>query len=197
MILAFFKKKFSFKPTLSLFSFTLITRVFSSSLSAIRVVSSAYLKLLRFLPPILIPAHNSSSPAFLMMCSAYSLNKQGDIRQLLYSFLNLEPINCSIQGSKYCFLTCIQFSQETVWMIWYAHLFKNFPQFVMIHTVKGFSVANETEVDVFLEFPCFLYDPENVGNLISGCSSFSKPSLNFWKFLVCIMLKPRGKFWKR
>ena len=74
-------------------------------------------------------------------------------------------------------------------MAWYSHLFKSFPQFVMIHTVKGFSIVNETEVDVFLEFPCFLYDPVNVGNLISG-STFSKPSLDVWKILVCIMLKP-------
>ena len=75
-------------------------------------------------------------------------------------------------------------------MVWYSHLFKNFPQFVMIHTVKGFSVVNETEVDVFLEFLCFLYDPANVGNFISGSSAFSKPSLDIWKFLVHVMLKP-------
>ena len=75
-------------------------------------------------------------------------------------------------------------------MVWYSHLFKSFPQFVMIHTVKSFSVVDETEVDVFLEFPCFLYDPANVGNLTSGFSVFSKPSLDIWKFLVCIMLKP-------
>ena len=75
-------------------------------------------------------------------------------------------------------------------MVWYSHLFKNFPQFVMIHTVKGFSVVDETEVDVFLEFPCFLCDPANAGNLISGSSSFLKPSLDIWKFLVHIMLKP-------
>ena len=75
-------------------------------------------------------------------------------------------------------------------MVWYSHLFKSFPQFVMIHTVKGFSVVSEAEVGVFLEFPCFLYDPVNVGNLISGSSFFSKPSLDIWKFLVCIMLKP-------
>ena len=74
-------------------------------------------------------------------------------------------------------------------MVWYSHLFKSFPQFVVIHTIKGFSVVDETEVDVFLEFPCFLYDPVNVGNLISG-STFSKPSLDVWKILVCIMLKP-------
>ena len=70
-------------------------------------------------------------------------------------------------------------------------LFKSFPQFVMIHTVKGFSLVNETKVDFFfLEFPCFLYDPANVGNLISDSSAFSKPSFDVWKFLVCIMLKP-------
>ena len=75
-------------------------------------------------------------------------------------------------------------------MIWYSHLFKNFPQFVMIHTVKGCGVVDETEEDVFLEFPSFLNDPVNVGNLISGSTSFSKSSLDVWKFLVCIMLKP-------
>ena len=74
-------------------------------------------------------------------------------------------------------------------MVWYSHLFKNFPQFVVIHTVKGFSVVNE-EVDVFLEFPWFLHDPRNVGNLISGLSAFSKPSLNIWKFMVHVLLKP-------
>ena len=73
-------------------------------------------------------------------------------------------------------------------MVWYSHLFKNFPQFVVIHIVKGFSVVNET--DVFLEFPSFLYDPVNAGNLISGSSAFSKPSLDIWKFLVHVLLKP-------
>ena len=75
-------------------------------------------------------------------------------------------------------------------MAWYSHLFKSFPQFIMIHTVKGFGIADETEIDVFLEFPSFLYDPVNVGNLISSFSSFSKPSLDIWKFLIQIMLKP-------
>ena len=68
-------------------------------------------------------------------------------------------------------------------MVWYSHLIKNIPQFVVIHTVKGFSIVNETEVDVFLKFPCFLYDPVNVGNLVSGSFSFSKPNLDIWKFL--------------
>ena len=75
-------------------------------------------------------------------------------------------------------------------MVWYPHLFKNFPQFVVSHTVKGFSTVNKTEVDVFLEFPCFLYDPTNVSNFTSGSSAFSKPNLNIWKFWVQVMLKP-------
>ena len=75
-------------------------------------------------------------------------------------------------------------------MIWYSHLLKSFPQFIMIHTVKGFSIVDETEADMSLEFPSFLCDPANVHNLISVSSSFSKPSLDIWKFLVHIMLKP-------
>ena len=74
-------------------------------------------------------------------------------------------------------------------MVWYSCLFKDFPQFVVIHTVKGFSVVNEAEVDVFLEFPCFLYDPMDVGNLISDSSTFSKSSLYIWKFSVYVLLK--------
>ena len=75
-------------------------------------------------------------------------------------------------------------------MVWYSHLFRNFLQFVMIHIVKGFNVVNETAIDVFLKFPCVLYNPANVGNLISSFSSISKPSLGIWKFLICIILKP-------
>ena len=75
-------------------------------------------------------------------------------------------------------------------MVWYFHLLKNFPQFVVIHTVKAFGVVNEAEVDVFLEFSSFLYDPTDVGNLISGSSVFSKTSLIIWKFIVHILLKP-------
>ena len=69
-------------------------------------------------------------------------------------------------------------------MVWYSHLLKNFPQFVVLHTVKGFSVVSEAEVDVFLELSCFFYDPTDVGNVISGSSAFSKYSLNIWKFSV-------------
>ena len=76
-------------------------------------------------------------------------------------------------------------------MVWHSHLFKNFPEFVVIHTVKGFSIVNEAEVDVFLEFSCFFDDPTDVGYLLSGGSSaFSKSSLNTWKFMVHILLKP-------
>ena len=75
-------------------------------------------------------------------------------------------------------------------MVWYSHLFQNFPQFFVIHTVKGFSIVNEAEVDVFLESTCFFYDPTDVGNLISGSSAFSKTSLNIWKFTVQVLLKP-------
>ena len=74
-------------------------------------------------------------------------------------------------------------------MVRSSHLFKNFPQFVVIHTVKGFSVVNEAELDVFLEFSCFLYDPTGIGNLISGSSAFSKSILNIWKVSVHVLLK--------
>ena len=74
-------------------------------------------------------------------------------------------------------------------MVWYSNLFKSFPQFVVIYGIKGFSIVNETEVDVFLEFPCFLYDPTNFGNLIYGSSAFSKPSLYIWKLSIQVLLK--------
>ena len=75
-------------------------------------------------------------------------------------------------------------------MVWYSDLFKNFPQFVVSHTVKGFGVVNKAEVDVFLELSCFFNDPVDVDNLISGSSAFSKSSLNIWKFTVHLLLKP-------
>ena len=95
-----------------------------------------------------------------------------------------------MSSSNCCFLTCIQMSQEADKMVWYSHLFKNFPQFVVIYTVKAFGVINKAEVDVFLELPCFFDDPTEVGNLTSGSSAFSKSSLNIWKFTVHILLKP-------
>ena len=94
----------------------------------------------------------------------------------MYSFPNLEPVHCSMSGSNCCFLTCIQISQEAGQVVWNSHLLKNFPQFVIIHTVKGFGIVNKAEVDVFQESSCFFDDPMDVGNLISGSSAFSKSS---------------------
>ena len=88
------------------------------------------------------------------------------------------------------YLTCIQISQEAGQMVWYSRLFQNFPHFVVIHTVKSFSIVNKTEIDVFLELSCFFDDPVDVGNLISGSSAFSKTSLNIRKFTVHVLLKP-------
>ena len=85
------------------------------------------------------------------MYSAYKLNKQGDKNiALTYSFPDLEPVCCSMSGSNCCFLTCIQISQEAGQVVWYSHFFKNFPQFVVIHTVKGFGIVSKAEVDIFL-----------------------------------------------
>ena len=75
-------------------------------------------------------------------------------------------------------------------MVWYSHVFKNFPQFIVIHTVKGFGIVNKAEIDVFLELSCFLHDPVDVGNLISGSSALSETSLNIWKFMTHLLLKP-------
>jgi len=95
-----------------------------------------------------------------------------------------------MSSSNCCFLTCIQVSQEVVQVVLYSHLFQNFPQFVVIHTVKGLGIVNKAEVDVFLELSYFFDDPMDVGNLISGSSAFSKSTLNIWKFTVHVLLKP-------
>ena len=94
----------------------------------------------------------------------------------MYSFSYLEPVCCSMSSSNCCFLTCIQISQEADKVVQYSHLLKNFPQFIVIHTVKGVGIVNKAEIDVFLELSCFFNDPANVGNLISGSSAFSKIS---------------------
>ena len=126
----------NFKLTFSLSSFTFIKRIFSSSLSAIMVVSSAYLKLLIFLPASLIPACASSSLAFHMMYSAYKLNKQDDNIQPWGTPLSIlsQPIVSNL-------LTCIQVSQEADKVFWYSHLLKNFPYFIVIHIVKDFNLT--------------------------------------------------------
>ncbi|KAG5213006.1 hypothetical protein JEQ12_008792 [Ovis aries] len=177
----------SFKPTFSLPSFTFIKRLFSSSLSAIRMVLPVYLKLLIFLPAILIPARASSSPAFHMMYSACKLNKQGKTYNLEVLLSQFGNICCSMSGSNCCFMTYIQIFQEAGQVVWYSHLLKNFPQFVVIHAVKGFGVVSKTEVEVFLELSCFFNDLMVVGNLISDSSAFLK---SIWKFMVHVLLNP-------
>ena len=88
----------------------------------------------------------------------------------------------------WCLLTCIQISQKAGQVVWYSHLFQNFPQFIVIHIVKGFGIVNKAEIDVFLELSCFFSDPTDVGTLISGSSAFSKTSLNIWKFTAHVLL---------
>ena len=123
------------------------------------------------------------------MYSVYKLNKQDDNIQPWHTpfpIWNQSVVPCPVLT---CFLTCIQLSQEAGDVVWYAHLFQNFPQFIVIHTVKGFGIDNEAEIDVFLELSCFFDDPVDVGNLISGSSAFSKTSLNVWKFTIHVLLK--------
>src|SRR5574337_558823 len=108
----------------------------------------------------------------------------------MYSFSYLEPVCCSMSSTNCCFLTCIEISQEAGQVVCYSHLFLNLPLFIVIHTVKGFGIVNKAEIDVFLELSCFFNDPVDFGNLISDSSAFSKSSLNIWKFMVHILLKP-------
>ena len=148
------------------------------------------LRLLIFLPAILIAACVSSSPAFLMMYSAYKLNKQGDNIQPWRTPFPIwnqsdfpRPVLTVASWPAYKFLNAGQ-------VFWFSHLFQSFPQFIVIHTVKGFGSVNMAEIDAFLELSCFFHDPVDVGNLISGSSAFSKTRLNIWKFTVHILLKP-------
>ena len=183
MILVFWM--LNFKPAFSVLSFTLSKRLFSSCwLSAVREVSSAYMRLLPFLPPILILACDLSSPAFCMMYSAWKLNKQS---------ANMQPCHTSFPILNQSVVPCPVLTVAS----WLAHRFirRHIPTSLRIFHSLSWStqskalVVNETQVDVFLEFPCFLYDPTNVGNLIFGSFAFSKPSLYIWKFLGHILLK--------
>ena len=108
----------------------------------------------------------------------------------MFSFSYLEPVCCSMSSSNCCFLSCIQVSQEAGQVVWYSQLFQNFPQFIVIHTVKGFGIVNKSEIEVFLKLSWFFDDPVDDGNLISGSSAFSKTSLNISKLTVHILLKP-------
>ena len=110
----------------------------------------------------------------------------------MYSFSYLEPVCCSMSSSNCCFLTCIQASQEAGQVVWYSHLFQNFPQFIVIHTVKGFGIVNKVEIDVFLELSCFFDEPADIGNLISGSSAFSKTKLNTWSVVKIPQFHCRG-----
>ena len=180
-----------FTPDFSLSTFTFIKRLFSpSSLPAIRMISSAYLRLLIFLLAMLISACDSTSTAFHMMYSAYMLNMQDDSIQPWHTPF---PIwNQSVVPCPYLTVislpVCRFLRRQARWSGISVSL-KIF-QFVVIQTVKGFSVVNKTEVDAFLEFSWFFYDPMVVGNLMSCSSAFSKSILNIWKFSVHILLKP-------
>ena len=151
------------------------------------MVSSAYLRLLIFLPAILISA--SSRPGFHMVYSAYKLNKQGD---------NIQPRHTPFRIWNQC-VPCpvltvaswpaYRFLKSQVRWSGIPICFRIF-QFIVIHTVKGFGIVNKAEIDVFLELSCFFHDPADVGNLISDSSAFSKTILNIWKFTVDVLLKP-------
>ena len=161
-------------PTFSLSSFTFIKRLFSSSsLSAIRVVSSAYVRLLIFTPGNLILAYASSSPSFHMMHSTYRLNKQGD---------NIQPWHTPFPVWNQSLVPCpvltvaswpaYRFLRRQVRWSGIPISFRIFHSLLWSTQSKGFSIANEAEVDIFLEFPCFLHDPTNIGHLISCSSAF-------------------------
>ena len=108
---------------------------------------------------------------------------------LTYSFPDLEQVYSSVSSSNSCFLTCIQISQKAGQVVWYSHLLKNFPQFIVIHIVKDFGIVNKAEVDAF-SGTFFFDDLMDAGNLISVFSAFSKSILNIWKFTVNVLLKP-------
>ena len=173
-------------------SLTFIKRLFSSSsLSAIRVVLSAYLRLLTFLPAILIPAYVSSSPAFCMMhYSAYKLNKQGDNIQpwhIPFLIWNQFVVPCPVLTVASWPAYKFPRRQERWFSIPISRIFHS----LLRSTQSKALVVNEAEEDIFLEVSCFFYDLTDVGNLISGSSPFSKSNLNIWKLSVHVLLKPR------
>ena len=178
-----------FKPDFSLSSFTFKRLFSSSSLSAIRVVSSAYLRLLIFLLAIWIQACASSSPAFCMMYSAYKLNKQGDnIQPWLTPFLIWNQSVVPYLVLTISSLPAYRFLRRQIrwsgipisWRIFHS----------LLWSTQRLCIVNKAEVYIFLEFSCFSYDPVDIGNLISGSSVFSKSSLSLWNFSVHILLKP-------
>ena len=180
----------NFKLAFSLSSFNFIKRLLDSSLfSAVKVVSSAYLRLLIFLLAILIPVCQSSSPALCLMYSAYKLNKQADNMQpwcTSFPILNQFIAPCWVLTVASC--PAYRFLMGQV--IWSGILISlRILHSLLWFIAKGFSIVNRAEVDVFLELSCFFYNPAYVGNLISGSSAFSKPKLYIWKFSVHVVLK--------
>ena len=111
-------------------------------------------------------------------------------KNIYFCFIDYAKAFDSMSSSNCCFLTCIQVSQEAGQVVWCSHLFQNVPQFIVIHTVRGFGIVNRAEIDVFVELSYFFNDLVDVGNLISGSSALSKSSLNIWKFTVHVLLKP-------
>ena len=181
----------NFKPAFSVSSFTFIKRLFSSSLlSATSMVSSAYLRLLIFLPAILIPACDLSSPVFHMMCSTCKLNKQGDNIQPWCT-----PFPMWNQSAAPCLVLTVaswpayRFLRRQIRWSGIPISFRIF-QFVVIHTGKGFSVVSEADVCVCVFYSLAFSMIQDIGNLISGSSAFSKSSLYIWKFYVHTLLKP-------
>ena len=194
MILVFWM--LSFKPDFSLSSFTFIKRLFSSS--SISAVKSDNICILEVVD--ISSGNLDCSLWFIQPGISHDvtymqnkLNKQGDNIQPCCSTLSQFWTDRLFHIGFCCFLTCVQISWETDKVAWYSHLLKNFPQFVVDDTVKGFHIINEAKVDVFLEFLCFFYNPTNVGNLISDSSAFSKPNLYIWKFLSITLLGSDGK----
>ena len=189
MILVFWM--LSFKPTFSLSSFTFIKRLFrSSSLSVIRVMSSVYMRLLTFLPVILILAYASFRLAFLMMYSAYKLYKQGDNIQpwcTPFPIWNQSVVLCPVltvaSWPSYRFLRSqVRCSGIPISL----RIFHS----VVIYTLNGFGIVNKTKVYIFLELSCFFNNPVDIDNFISSSSAFSESSLNIWKLTVYVLLKP-------
>ena len=125
------------------------------------------------------------------MYSAFKLNKQDyNIQPWCTLFPIWNKVCCSMSGSNCCFLACLQISQEAGQVVLYSHLLKNFSQFVVVHILKVFSIVSRAEIDIYLDVSWFFNDPTDVDNLISGSSAFSKSSLNIWKLMVHVLLKP-------
>ena len=182
MILVFWM--LSFKPTFSLSYFTFVKQRFSSFLlSAVKDGVTCVFEVTDISPGNLDSSLCFHQPSISHDVLCMQVKQAGwQYAALTYSFPYLEPVYCSKSSSNCYFLTCIQVSQEAGQVVWYSHIFQNFPQFIVILTVKGFGIVSKAEIDVFLELSCLFDDPAGVGNLISASSTFTKSSLIIWKF---------------